>query len=180
MEWFSKNFGWIRDIGELPFKHELDENATELLEEVGIEEGQKVLDFGCGSGTYTIPAAKMVGEKGSVYALDIDSRALDKVEEEADRIGMDNIDRIDADGEGKIPLDDDSIDIMLIIDALREIDDKDTLFSEAFRMLKSAGTVCVYPMHVKNEKVVEKATGNGFNLEGTKLQEHILIFRKPG
>jgi cobalt-precorrin-6B (C15)-methyltransferase len=55
-----------------------------------------VLDFGCGSGTYTIPAAKAVGATGRVYALDINPRALDRVERKAERAGLRNIVRIDA------------------------------------------------------------------------------------
>lgn len=45
---------------------ELESQALEVLRNVGINRGQLVLDFGCGSGTYTIPAAKIVGEQGRV------------------------------------------------------------------------------------------------------------------
>ena len=48
----------------------LKEKAEKFLKEVGIRKDQTVLDWGCGSGYYTIPAAKIVGDKGKVYALD--------------------------------------------------------------------------------------------------------------
>ena len=39
----------------------------------------KSVDLGCGSGTYTIPIARIVGDKGIVYVLDKDVRVLDKL-----------------------------------------------------------------------------------------------------
>jgi len=40
-----------------------------FLREIGVKPGQIVLDFGCRAGHYTIPAAKIVGNKGIVYAV---------------------------------------------------------------------------------------------------------------
>ena len=36
--------------------------------EMGLQKGQTVLDYGCGIGSFSIPAAKMVGDEGVVYA----------------------------------------------------------------------------------------------------------------
>ncbi|MBE9471268.1 MAG: methyltransferase domain-containing protein, partial [Chloroflexi bacterium] len=47
------------------------------LNAAGLEPGQKVLEVGCGPGFFTIPAAKTVGEKGSVCALDISPLAIE-------------------------------------------------------------------------------------------------------
>jgi ubiquinone/menaquinone biosynthesis C-methylase UbiE len=161
------------------FKHQfLDKNAYEVLAEIGVKGGQTVLDFGCGSGTYTIPAAKLVGKKGKIYALDIDVGFLDEMEEKAKQEGLENIMRIDASGEGGISLEDESTDIMLLIDVLHEIDDRESLFDEAYRILKPRGVVSVYPMHVAEEEVERLATGRGLNLEDRKFQERILIFKK--
>ena len=81
------------------FKHQvLDKNPFKVLFELGIRAGNAVLDFGCGSGTYTIPAAKLVGTGGRVYALDINSKFLNKIEERAKQEGLTNIVRIDASG----------------------------------------------------------------------------------
>ena len=88
----------MRRLGEVRFKRWLDKNAYEVLAEVGVRAGMAVLDFGCGSGTYTIPAAKLVGEGGRVYALDINKRALDRMEKKARKEGLKNIVRIDSSG----------------------------------------------------------------------------------
>jgi len=51
-----------------------------LLVPAGIKKDQQVLEVGCGPGFFTIPAAEMVGEKGMVYAIDINPYAIKKVE----------------------------------------------------------------------------------------------------
>jgi len=40
-----------------------------LLRAAGLEQGQQVLEVGCGPGYFTIPAAEMVGDEGEVYAV---------------------------------------------------------------------------------------------------------------
>jgi len=76
-------------------KIDLELQAFEVLERVGINRGQIVLDFGCGSGMYTIPAAKIVGEQGRVYALAKDKKALDELMQKAESTGLRNMERMD-------------------------------------------------------------------------------------
>ncbi len=80
---------------------ELESRAIEVLEGIGIRRGQTVLDFGCGSGTYTIPAAKIVGEQGRVYALDKDNEVLDELMQRAESTDLKNIERMGTSGEIK-------------------------------------------------------------------------------
>ena len=77
-------------------KIDLELQAFEVLERVGINRGQIVLDFGCGSGMYTIPATKIVGEQGRVYALDKDKKALDELMQKGEPTGLRNIERMDT------------------------------------------------------------------------------------
>jgi ubiquinone/menaquinone biosynthesis C-methylase UbiE len=56
-----------------------------MLLEIGINEGQSVLDFGCGSGTYSLPAAKLVGKKGRIYSVDVNQGTLDNLSRKAER-----------------------------------------------------------------------------------------------
>lgn len=84
------------------------------MREVGINKGQIVLDFGCGSGYYTIPATKIVGDKGKVYALDKDRNCLRKVMRAAELQKLENIHAIETSGELKIPLEDESVGVVLL------------------------------------------------------------------
>ena len=46
-------------------------NPYKLLKAAGLEEGQKVIEVGCGPGFFTIPAARIVGDEGHVYAVEV-------------------------------------------------------------------------------------------------------------
>lgn len=166
------------DLGDLRFKRWLDSHASEFLDEVGVTAGQVVLDFGCGSGTYTIPAAKLVGKDGRVYALDVGNRALDRMEDKARKEGLENIVRIDSSDEKEIQLKEGTVDHVLLIDVLQEIRDRESLFDEAQRILKPDGAVFVFPMHIAEEEVVKLAISRGFDLVDKKVKERILVFGK--
>jgi len=178
MGWLKKHIGLASGLGEFGFKRWLDNHASEVLTELGVKAGQEILDFGCGSGTYTIPAAKLVGKDGRVYALDINKGTLDRMEERAKQEGLRNIVRIDTPSEGGIPLEDETIDLILMIDVLQEIDNRESLFDEVYRILKTGGIVSVYPMHIAEEEVEKLATSKGLSLEERKIQGRILSFRK--
>jgi len=178
MDWLKKHLGFATHLGDHRFKSWLDKHASEVMADLGIRSGQVVLDFGCGTGTYTIPAARLVGRNGKVYALDISKRSLNKMENESRKGGLNNIIRIDASAEGKIPLEDNTIDHALLIDALQEIDDKEGLINEIHRILKTDGVLSVYPMHIEQEEVVKLATDRGFNLKNRKFDGRILMFGK--
>src|SRR5512137_1735883 len=55
-----------------------------------IEPGQTVLDLGCGSGTFTIAMARMVGASGRVIAVDIQDEMLQLVRQKAMKEGLDS------------------------------------------------------------------------------------------
>ena len=58
----------------------------------------------------------MVGEEGIVYALDKNRRILDELMHRAEKEGLRNITRIDTSGEVEIPLEDESVDIVMLYD----------------------------------------------------------------
>ena len=143
----------------------LEAGVFQLLEDVGIEAGQIVLDFGCGSGTYTVPAARIVGDKGKVYALDKDSEVLDKLTQRAQSVGLDNIERMDTHGELKIGLADGSVDVVLLFDVLHSYyfprpEDRRKLLDEVHRICKADALVLVYPEHMEStvREEMEKAS----------------------
>jgi len=57
----------------------------------GIQPGMTVLEIGPGTGTYTIAAARCVGEKGKVVAIDIEPKMVDRVRKKMEKEGVTNI-----------------------------------------------------------------------------------------
>ena len=133
-------------------RHRL-EDVTKPLKKAGITEGQIVLDFGCGPGHYTIAAAKMVGESGRVYALDIHPLAARSVEKKAAKKSLTNIKTIISDRDTGLP--DQSIDTALVYDTIHMIKDKQALARELHRVLKPDGLLSVIAEHVKVEDIIK-------------------------
>ena len=66
-------------------------SPTKFLEQTGIGPGWNVLDYGCGTGSYSIPAAQLVGPMGKVYAADIHPLAIKEIQKKAITKGLGNI-----------------------------------------------------------------------------------------
>jgi ubiquinone/menaquinone biosynthesis C-methylase UbiE len=146
-------------------KIDLELQAFEVLERTGINRSQLVLDFGCGSGMYTIPAAKIVGEQGRVYALDKDKKALDELVQKAESIGLRNIERMDTSRGLEIDLPDESVDVVLLFDVFHsyyfpQTDDRRNLLNEIHRIMKSSAFVSVWPKHMESEAKGEIESAN--------------------
>jgi len=135
-------------------KMNLEVAVLKLLKDVGIKSGQVVLDFGCGSGTYTVSAARIVGDKGRVFALDKDSEILNELMQKSRSAGLANVETIDTHGELRIDLADGSVDVVLFFDVLHSYyfprpEDRRKLLDEVHRICKAEGVVLVYPKHME-------------------------------
>ena len=149
----------------------LDGKGETILREVGIKKGHVVLDFGCGSGNYTIPAAKIVGDKGVVYALDKDKWKLDNLMRRAGSHDLSNIMRIDTSGEIDTRLSDGSIDVVLLYDVFWYFRLRDsrltTLLEELHRVSKPDALLSVFPKHIDVDRLKEKIESHGFTFMNT-------------
>jgi ubiquinone/menaquinone biosynthesis C-methylase UbiE len=174
----GEHLGFLGHLNQFRFKYMMDRNAQEMLLELGIVEGEKVLDFGCGSGTYSIPAAKLVGEKGEVYSIDVNKGTLYKLTRKAEREGLNNIKTLHSSGGNSIPLENGGINHVLMIDVLQKISDRIGLIREVHRILTDDGQVSIYPMHIDADGVITLMSRLEFQFKGRKFQEQILIFRK--
>ena len=171
----------------------LEAHTFKILEKAGIKRGKTILDFGCGSGTYTIPAAKIVGEKGKVYALDKDGKVLDELMQKTESLGLRNIKRIDTSGELKIPLVDESVDIVLLYDVFHsfyfsQVADRRKLLEEVRRVSKPDALISVWPKHMESEAKEEIESASFYperEYSGTLIHDNediekgkVLNFRK--
>jgi ubiquinone/menaquinone biosynthesis C-methylase UbiE len=154
---------------EADVKEWLKEKGKEFLKDIGIKEGQVVLDFGCNVGHYTIPAAEVVGEEGRVYAIDKDIESLNELMRTAKIKGLRNIVPILIQSSDlKINLKDESVDVILLYDVLHYIDamGRNKIYNESYRILKNDGLLSVYPKHNKSDEPL-------WNLSNMQLEDVI-------
>ncbi len=121
-----------------------------------IKEGDIVLDYGCGPGSYSIAAAEVVGNTGKVYAADIHPLAINEVEKRAREKELKNIETILTDCDTK--LEGNSIDVVLLLDIYHDLSDPESILKELHRILKSNGWLSVDDHHFKDEEIIEKIT----------------------
>ena len=137
---------WLKKDGEI------------FLRNIGIKKGQVILDYGCGAGHYTIPAARIVGKEGKVYAIDKNNYTLNQLMQMAESEGLKNIVSIETSEESKVNLDNDSVDAALLYDVLHymDINERRKLYSMVYRILKIGALLSVYPKHHKLDEPLWK------------------------
>ncbi len=126
-----------------------------------VQGGQTFLDYGCGTGSFTIPAARIVGARGKVYALDCFPRQLEIVEKKSRREGLANIETILSDRKTGLP--DERIDVIWIGDVLDEVKERRAVLEELHRVLRREGVLAIYDG--MRERVLSYTTGL-FSLAG--------------
>jgi ubiquinone/menaquinone biosynthesis C-methylase UbiE len=104
----------------------------------GIEPGMAVLDVGPGNGTYTIAAAHTVGKSGSVTAIDIEPKIIERLQQRIQNEGIDNLEARVADAY-ELPFDDGSFDVITLIAVIGEIPDPIRAMNEFRRVLTPSG-----------------------------------------
>ena len=160
---------WFGSKSRSDLRRWLDKEGEEALTKIGIRKGQTVLDFGCGSGNYTVPVAGIVGEEGRVYALDRNERALDELMQRAESEGLRNISRMDTSGGSETGLDDKSVDVVLLYDVFWYFPltghRLSELLAEVYRVSKVDALISVYPQHVDSERLKRKIETAGFLLK---------------
>jgi len=134
------------------------ENGVKFLRKVGLRPGQIVLDFGCRVGHYTIPAAKIVGNSGIVYAIDSEQQALKELRQKAKARNLTNIRTIKTSGQMKLPLESGTVDVVSFYDVLHYLGKRSRkrLYQEAFRLLKQDGLLSVYPKHTLEDEPIRE------------------------
>lgn len=121
-------------------------DGGQLLARVGLAAGMRVADLGCGtSGVVIIPAAKIVGDNGRAYAVDIQRAALAATESKAKLSRAGSITYIWSDLErfGMTTIPPASLDVALLVSTLHLVTDLASVFRETVRLLAPGGRVLV-------------------------------------
>jgi ubiquinone/menaquinone biosynthesis C-methylase UbiE len=121
-------------------------NPFKLLERIGIREGQRVADLGCGAlGHFVFPAAQLVGAKGAVFAVDIQRGVLEQIEKRAKDGQFWNVYPVwsDIDVFRATRIDESSLDITLLVNNLYLSQNRPALVREMARLAKPGSRIVV-------------------------------------
>lgn len=116
-------------------------NPENNIRELGVHEGMVVADLGAGTGVYTVPLARLVGESGRVYAVEVQKDFLSNIKNATTAQGFKNVELIWGDIERPLgtKIKEGSVDAVVISNVLFQAEDKAGLFREANRILKTGG-----------------------------------------
>lgn len=136
-----------------------------------LKDGDTALDIGCGPGYFTVPMARMVGHRGSIVAVDIQQKMLDRTRRRAERAGVAGRIRLHLAAENSLGLDA-KADFALVFWMAHEVDRLERFFAEIRAALKPGGLVLlVEPRgHVRESRyaeIVAAAVSAGFEPQET-------------
>jgi ubiquinone/menaquinone biosynthesis C-methylase UbiE len=114
------------------------QNPDAILAVIGLKPGFTFIDVGCGEGFFAIPAARIVGRKGKVYALDLDHDAIAELKKKAAREGLKNLDAVVGWAEDTI-ICEACADIVFFGNVLHDFNVPAKVLANAKVMLKPAG-----------------------------------------
>jgi ubiquinone/menaquinone biosynthesis C-methylase UbiE len=117
-------------------------HPEKILRQIGVYDGIKAADFGCGRGYFSIPLAKMI-PNGMVYSFDVVDEALQVVRSKAKIEGISNIQttRANLEIKGSSGLEDNSMDLVILANILYQSHKKKEIIQEAKRVIKEKGKI---------------------------------------
>ena len=153
---FPTGRAWAEDLGYPDELANVPESAVESFAGVanpwtmgGLAPGERVLDLGCGAGTYTLVAAQMVGAGGRVTGIDMTPEMLAKARAAAAEMGVTNVEFVEGEAE-RLPFADASFDVVISNGVIDLVPDKDAVFAELYRVLAPGGRMQIADVTIQN------------------------------
>lgn len=172
-------------------EREAEEKTSRMLEELHLEPGDVACDIGAGNGYHTLRMAEVVGEKGRVFAVDVQREMLDMLRARAKEAGVTNVQPVlGALDDPHLPAG--GCDLILMVDVYHELSDPKGMLAHLRAALNDGGTMAlvefraedpevpIKPLHKMSKKqILREMTANRFELlrsyDGLPWQ-HLMVF----
>jgi ubiquinone/menaquinone biosynthesis C-methylase UbiE len=140
-----------------------------VLDRIGIQSGERVLELGPGPGAFSVGAAERAGSGGRLIAVDIQPEMIAQVERRVREAGLTNVETHVASAHA-LPVADGSIDRAFLITVLPEIPDQGRALAELHRVLRPNGVLSITeelydPHYLFLPETVRLVGRAGFRLE---------------
>ena len=181
--------GWL----ERPEREE-EEKPALMHKALTLKPGDVVADVGAGSGYHTFRLARIVGDQGKVFAVDIQQEMLDLIEKKSKRTKRKNVVPIlGAEMDPKLPLE--SCDLILLVDVYHEFSHPYEMTVAMVKALKPGGRIAFVEFRLEDESVPIKLVHKMSQKQVIKEMsvhplawkstldvlpwQHIVVFEKP-
>src|ERR687883_622021 len=128
-----------KDIESIPETSVLGVGCGAPTKFAGIKEGEVVVDLGSGAGIDVFLSANKVGKSGKVIGVDMTDEMLEKAKKNAKDNGYTNVEFVKGDIDNRIPVEDDTADLVISNCVINLTADKVSTFKEIHRVLKNDG-----------------------------------------
>ena len=155
--------------------------ADEILKTLNIQPGQTIADIGSGGGFFTFLFSHIVGDKGTVYAIDTNEGFLDYINSQAAENGLTNIKTVLA-TEDATPIPHHSVDLVFVRNVYHHLQNRVQYFSQVKQLLSPSARVfiieysrqgSIFSFHrrcghnVPHEIIVEEMNNAGYTVSAS-------------
>ena len=176
--------GWsITGVKEL--EDAISEMKLELARKTGAQEGMTVVDVGCGQGGFTAALARVVGETGKVFALDVSDEYLTEFTARLDKYGVSSI--VTFIREDAVNIEDiisnvvpDIVASYRLLEELKQPKDMSKIVKEMARIVKRGGRVCITELSTQTQNEAEETYVRLHRESGDSLFEPHRILEAMG
>jgi ubiquinone/menaquinone biosynthesis C-methylase UbiE len=164
-----------------------------MIDALQIKPGQTIADLGAGSGYYSFRIAPLVGDQGTVLAIDVEPRMLRIITERAKRSGVGNVTTV-LSTPSDPNLEPNSVDLLFMVDVYHELEFPLEVMTKVREALKPGGRVAlieykaedpavmIKPVHKMTERqIIRELTAAGFRHQKTIRSlplQHLVLFEK--
>ena len=151
--------------------------SNEIIDILAIKKGNKIADIGSGGGYFTIKFAKLIGDEGQIYSIDVNSEFLKYIKIQAEKNGLKNISTIHTKSESpEMPKE--KLDYIFIRNVFHHIPNRINYMKRLGDGLKENGKIIIiehngkgifnfnklFGHYVKSEKIKNEMEKAGYSI----------------